>query len=101
MEDETEMEGVINPSASKALPPIMAGYFSHPSFVLLTNAYKENIPPSPLLSALSVSITYLTVVCSVSVHMIQDKDPSINCSVATRSFKIAFSTYNGDVPISP
>src|SRR4029077_4690304 len=59
--DGTEMGGVITPSASKAAPPIMAGKTSH-LFWRLTSVYNENIPPSPLLSALSVSQTYLTVV---------------------------------------
>ena len=60
--DDTDMGGVIMPSASKAAPPIIAGHFNHFNFALLTKAYNEKIPPSPLLSARSVSITYLKVV---------------------------------------
>ena len=45
--DETEIGGVIIPSASKALPPIIAGTMSHFIFVLLTRAKRAKIPPSP------------------------------------------------------
>ena len=72
---ETEMGGVIMPSAKSALPPTIAGTNNHLNFVRLTSVYKENIPPSPLLSALKVSITYFTVVCSVNVQKIQEMPP--------------------------
>ncbi len=48
------MVGVIIPSAIKAAPPIIAGKTNH-FFCRRTNAYKEKIPPSPLLSAFKVS----------------------------------------------
>src|SRR6188768_4116709 len=73
--DETEMEGVIRPSASKALPPIIAGKASHLYLDFLTRAYNEKIPPSPLLSALNIMITYLTVVTSVIVQKTQETPP--------------------------
>src|SRR5678816_702144 len=75
--DVTEIGGVIIPSASKAAPPSIAGMTSH-FFLRLTNANKENIPPSPLLSACNVRITYLMVVCSVSVQMMQDSAPTVS-----------------------
>ena len=45
--EETEIGGVIIPSASSALPPIIAGTINHLILVLLTNANKAKIPPSP------------------------------------------------------
>ena len=61
MAEVTVMGGVIIPSASNAAPPSMAGITSHLRR-RRTNAYKLKIPPSPLLSAFRVRITYLTVV---------------------------------------
>ena len=75
--EETEIGGVIIPSASKALPPIMAGTISHWILVLFTKAYKAKIPPSPWLSALKVIITYFKVVCKVKVQKIQERPPKI------------------------
>ena len=45
--DDTEIGGVIMPSANNKLPPIIAGTINHLTFVLLTREYKEKIPPSP------------------------------------------------------
>ena len=98
--DVTEIGGVIIPSASSAAPPIIAGNTAHLP-CRRTNANKEKIPPSPLLSALRVSITYLTVVCKVSVHMMQESAPMISTSLITLPLQMAFITYNGDVPMSP
>ena len=56
---------------------------------------------SPLLSALKVRITYLMVVCKVSVQMMHDRLPIIKFSVMLFPFMMALSTYKGDVPISP
>ena len=89
--DVIEMGGVIIPSASNAAPPIMAAITSH-FLLLLTRAYKENIPPSPRLSAFNVRITYLIVVCIVSVQIIQDKLPTINCSDTILEPMIALNT---------
>src|SRR5678810_360448 len=77
--DVTEIGGVIIPSASKAAPPIIAGITSH-FFVRLTNANREKMPPSPLLSARNVKITYFIVVCKVSVQIIRESTPIINSS---------------------
>jgi hypothetical protein len=61
IEDRIVSEGVITPSASKAAPPIIAIIYAH--FALrLIRAKRLKIPPSPLLSALKVIKTYLTVV---------------------------------------
>ena len=60
--DETEMGGVIIPSANNVQPPIMAGNYNHLILAFLIKAYNEKIPPSPLLSARSVRITYFIVV---------------------------------------
>jgi hypothetical protein len=57
----TVIGGVIMPSAKRAAPPIMAGNTNH-FFCRRTSAYKLKIPPSPLLSAFKVRITYLMVV---------------------------------------
>jgi len=95
-----EMGGVIMPSASKAAPPIMAGITSH--FRLRrTNAKSENIPPSPLLSALNTNQTYFMVVIIVIVHNISDKVPSISSSLTTLLLIMELKTYKGEVPISP
>ena len=99
--EATEMGGVIIPSASKALPPMMAGNKSHLIFVLLTKAYKANIPPSPLLSALNVSKTYLMVVCMVSVQKIHEIPPSTTSLLMGKSPTMALRTYKGEVPMSP
>ena len=87
----TEMGGVMIPSAKSAAPPIIAGMTNH-FFLRLTNAYKANVPPSPLLSAFNTNKTYLTVVCSVMVHIIQDNDPVINSSEMTLLVMIALKT---------
>ena len=77
-----ETGGVIMPSARSAAPPSVAGKTSH--FRLLrTSAYKLKIPPSPLLSAFSVKITYFSVVCKLKVQMIQDKEPRIKGAFTT------------------
>jgi hypothetical protein len=62
MAEDTEIGGVIIPSANNAAPPMIAGNNNHFVLVLRTKAYKEKIPPSPLLSARSVRMTYLNVV---------------------------------------
>ena len=77
------MGGVIIPSASKALPPIMAGTINHLIFVFLTKAYKANIPPSPWLSALKVISTYLSVVCRVSVQKTHEIPPKTMSALMT------------------
>ena len=87
----TEIGGVIIPSANKAAPPIIAKKTGQGA-CLLTRANKEKIPPSPLLSARSVSITYLMVVCKVSVQMIQDKAPIMSSSLITLLLQIALNT---------
>ena len=89
--DVTEIGGVIMPSANNDAPPMIAGNTSH-FFCLRTKAYNEKIPPSPLLSAFKVRITYFTVVCSVSVHMIQDNPPKISSGEIILSLIIAFKT---------
>ena len=87
----TVIGGVMMPSAKSAAPPSMAGLTNH--FLLLrTRAYTLKMPPSPLLSALRVRITYLTVVCKVSVHMIQESEPNIRSSVIARPLIISFKT---------
>ena len=100
MAELTDMGGVIMPSANSAAPPIIAGITSH-RFCRLTSVYNEKMPPSPLLSALKVRITYLTVVCKVSVHIIQDKLPIIRFSLISFPLMMALKTYKGEVPISP
>ena len=100
MAEVTVMGGVIIPSANRAAPPIIAGITSH-FLRLLTSAYKLKIPPSPLLSALKVRITYLKVVCSVSVQIIQDRAPIISKSLISLPEMISFKTYKGEVPMSP
>ena len=59
MAEETEMGGVIMPSANNAQPPIMAGTIKK-GLRLRTRANKAKIPPSPLLSAFKTMLTYFT-----------------------------------------
>ena len=98
--DVMEMGGVIIPSANSAAPPSIAGKASH-FFRRRTNAYKAKVPPSPLLSALSIKITYLIVVCKVSVQIMHDSVPMMSSWVIVRPPIIALKTYRGEVPISP
>src|SRR5262245_13937203 len=60
--DDTEMAGVMTPSDSSELPPMMVGTMSHFNLTLRTSVYSEKIPPSPLLSARNVRTTYFIVV---------------------------------------
>ena len=96
----TVIGGVIIPSANKAAPPIIAGITNH-FRRRRTRANKANIPPSPRLSALSTSITYLIVVSRVIVQMINESVPNIRVSLIVRSFIMELKTYKGEVPISP
>ena len=89
------------PSASNAAPPIIAGIISHLARFLKI-AYSEKIPPSPLLSALRVIITYFIVVCNVNVQKISETAPKMAVlPIMFPSPMIAFIVYNGEVPISP
>src|SRR5450432_1963262 len=72
--DATEMGGVIIPSANKVPAPMIAGTHSHLRY-RRTRANNEKIPPSPRLSAWSVNIIYLKVVCRVSVQKTQEIPP--------------------------
>ena len=96
----TVIGGVIMPSAIIAAPPIIAGMTSH-FRRRRTRAYKAKVPPSPRLSALKISTTYLIVVCRVRVQMMQDKDPMNNSSLISRFPIISLNTYKGEVPMSP
>ena len=55
------MDGVMTPSASRVEPPMMAKKKAHLARLRIS-AKSENMPPSPLLSARSVMMIYLTVV---------------------------------------
>ena len=72
--EETEIGGVIIPSASKVAAPKIAGIYNHLAY-RLTSAKREKIPPSPLLSARRVKKTYLKVVCNVRVQITQEIPP--------------------------
>jgi len=99
--DNTVIEGVIIPSASIVLPPIIAKMNSHERF-FLKSAKSENMPPSPRLSAFKVIRTYFTVVCNVSVQIMHERIPSVSSAVILlEELTKAFKTYNGEVPISP
>ena len=98
----TVIEGVITPSASKAAPPAIVRSAAQLDFFLIS-AKRAKIPPSPLLSARRVIMTYLIVVCRVSVQNIHDNDPYINSSLilAFPARIIALIVYKGLVPRSP
>lgn len=88
------------PSASSVAAPMIAGTYAFlPN--LRTRANRENIPPSPLLSACKVRIMYLNVVCKVRVQNTQEIPPYTNKFEMGRSPIIALKTYRGEVPISP
>ena len=100
--DETDMGGVIILSASKVAPPSIAGNTSQGFLLPRTKAYNEKIPPSPLLSARRVMITYFIVVCKVSVQKIRETPPRMTISlIAVLAPIMAFITYSGEVPMSP
>ncbi len=69
------------------------------------SAISANMPPSPLLSARSRIITYLSVTMSSSVQVISDSTPN----TASRPAKLAAfaactasrNAYSGLVPMSP
>src|SRR5690349_5398417 len=83
MADVTLNAGVMKPSEISVQQPIIAGKMTHLALYLLTSAYNANIPPSPLLSALSARYTYFIVVMSVSVQMTHESPPRIRSSVMT------------------
>ena len=69
MAEETDIGGVITLSASIIAPPIIAIQIKYPLFrFLFIKANNENIPPSPLLSACKVKMTYFIVVNNVIVQ---------------------------------
>src|SRR3546814_11076863 len=98
MADDTEIGGVIMPSASSAQPPIIAGMTSHLALRQIREN-REKIPPSPLLSAFNVISTYFTVVCRVRVQKTQDSPHSTNCTEMGLSPRMASMRYTGEVPI--
>src|SRR3546814_2996308 len=98
--EEMVMAGVIMPSANKAAPPSMAGKTIHLPF-FRTSEKSERIPPSPLLSARRVMMTYFKVVCNVSVQKTHDSPPSTSVGLMVSCPTIHFKTYKGDVPLSP
>ena len=100
MAEATEIGGVMMPSANNVAAPSIAGKYNQCRY-RHTNAYREKIPPSPLLSACNVRIIYLKVVCKVSVQKTQEIPPYTSCSVICLSPMIDLKTYKGEVPMSP
>ena len=74
MEEVTVIAGVMIPSARSAAPPIIVRIAIQDDFPLI-NAARAKIPPSPLLSACNVIMTYFIVVDKVSVQKIHDNPP--------------------------
>ena len=90
------------PSARSIEPPNIAIHIKYFFFLfLLIKANKENIPPSPLLSACRVIKTYFIVVNKVIVQKTAETPPKINSLVIICFPIMALITYKGDVPISP
>ena len=90
--ETTVMDGVMIPSARSVLPPIIAKIKSQLLF-LRSRANSEKMPPSPRLSALRVMSTYLTVVWSVRVQIMQERAPRIRLSlIIDEADRIAFNT---------
>ena len=98
----TVIDGVMTPSASRAPPPIIVNTTAHVDFFFI-RANRAKMPPSPLLSALMVIVTYLIVVERVRVQKIHDNEPYINKSFMLPPLptRIARIVYNGLVPRSP
>src|SRR5699024_5137779 len=83
-----------------AAPPIIAKITAVPAYRRI-KAYKEKIPPSPLLSARIAKTTYFTVVNMVKVHITQEAPPITNNSLIGLPLTIASKVYKGEVPRSP
>jgi hypothetical protein len=71
--------GVMIPSESNVAPPIIANIKAHFALFLIS-ANRAKIPPSPLLSALSVIIMYFKVACMVNAQKTQERPPRMNNS---------------------
>ncbi|MNI83663.1 hypothetical protein D3C73_1404980 [compost metagenome] len=67
------------------------------------NASKDIIPPSPLLSARMMMVTYLKLMVSIMHQKISDRIPRTVASVIARCAvrKHCRRAYNGLVPMSP
>ncbi len=67
------------------------------------NANSDMIPPSPLLSARMITMTYLKLMVSIMHQKIRDRIPSTEASLMARCAvrKHWRSAYSGLVPISP
>ena len=61
------------------------------------------VPPSPLLSARMISVTYLSETITVSVQNTSDSTPRMSAcdSVACLVAKTSRNAYSGLVPMSP
>ena len=101
MADEIDIGGVIKPSANNAEQPINAAIKGHFAGCFFTNAYKEKIPPSPLLSAFKARMIYLKEVMIINVQKIQESAPKMSSLLIGSLPTIALITYKGEVPISP
>src|SRR5436190_7321966 len=62
---------------------------------------RANVPPSPLLSALSRTSTYLSVTMSNIVHTMMDRMPGTASGPPLEAFTASRRAYSGLVPISP
>jgi len=82
--DSTEMAGVITASPYKKAAPAIPRTRSTRALRLATDwpsAIRAKVPPSPLLSALSSTRTYLRVTMSSIVHVMRDSMPTMAAKV--------------------
>ena len=85
MADNTETAGVITPSPKNRHAPMIptraSAALPRPSVATrIAKAMRAKMPPSPLLSALMTSTTYLMVTIIMSDQKISDRMPSISNS---------------------
>ena len=103
------MAGVMTPSPKKMAVPKMPSSSSRlrstgRDFTACeASASMAMRPPSPLLSARRISVTYFSDTTTVSVQNTMDKMPRMFSGVSgTRPWaKTSFSAYSGLVPMSP
>ena len=109
MADNTEIAGVIIPSPKNRDAPIKPSAIrkiflsSAMRVVRRFNANNDMIPPSPLLSARIIMVTYLKLMVSIMHQKIRDKIPNTLAWVIARCAvkKVCLKAYRGLVPISP
>ena len=90
MAESTEIAGVIIPSPKNSDAPTKPKairnifFWSEIRVVRRFNANSDMIPPSPLLSARMITMTYLKLMVSIMHQKIRDRIPSTEASLMAR-----------------